>query len=77
MYPRTIGPNFAASMADETSVGALTAGAVAGAWTAHDGAVPTNPMTADLTTVTGTGPLSTSITSIPCKKLAGIVSPLL
>ena len=70
-------PKLAASSAEDTSVGALAAGAVAGACTAQEGAVPTSPMTADLTTVTGTGPLPTSITSIPCKKLAGIVSPLI
>ncbi len=40
--------------------------------TAHAGAAPTNPITADLTMVTGTGPLGTSITSTPCRKLAGM-----
>src|SRR5208282_2613824 len=76
-YPRTIGPKFAASRADETSAGVLGATAIDGDSTAHDGAVPTSPITADLTTVTGTGPLGTSITSTPCKKLAGMCHLLL
>src|ERR1700691_3226619 len=71
-YPRTSGPNIAASSADDTSVGVLGAGATDGDCTAHVGALPTNPITADLTTVTGTGPLGTSITSTPCRKLAGM-----
>ena len=76
-YPRTTGPKFAASRADETSVGVLGAGATDGDTTAHDGAVPTSPITADLTTMTGTGPLGISITSTPCKKLAGMCHLLL
>src|SRR6202167_5146831 len=71
-YPRTSGPNIAASSADDTSVGVLIAAATSGDATAPSGAVPTNPITADLTTVTGTGPLGTSITSTPCRKLAGM-----
>src|SRR5260370_29515604 len=72
VYPRTIGPNFAASSADDTSVGAFSTAATIGGATAHVGAVPTSPITADLTTVTATGPLGTSITSTPCRKLAGM-----
>ena len=44
---------------------------------AHSGAEPTRPITADLTTVIGTGPVETSIVSIPCRKLAGIFFHLL
>src|SRR5690242_50015 len=66
------GPKLAASRADDTRVGTLTAGATSGDCTAQPGAVPTSPITADFTTETGTGPLATSITSIPCRKLAGI-----
>src|SRR5271165_1391058 len=76
-YPRTTGPNFVASSADDTSVGVLIAAATAGDATAHSGAVPTSPITADLTTLTGTGPLGTSMTSTPCKKLAGMYHLLL
>src|SRR5512146_3435382 len=47
---------------------------IAGAPTAaHSGAEPTRPITADLTTVIGTGPVEISIVSIPCRKLAGIL----
>src|SRR5260370_12368864 len=72
VYPRTSGPNVAASSADDTSVGVFSPAATTGDATAHVGAVPTSPITADLTTVTGTGPLGTSITSTPCRKLAGM-----
>src|ERR1700686_105723 len=44
---------------------------------AHSGAEPTRPITADLTTVIGTGPVEVSIVSIPCRKLAGIFFHLL
>jgi len=43
----------------------------------HSGAEPTRPITADLTTVIGTGPVEISIVSIPCRKLAGIFFHLL
>ena len=44
---------------------------------AHSGAEPTRPITDDLTTVIGTGPVEVSIVSIPCRKLAGIFFHLL
>src|ERR1700719_3565316 len=72
VYPRTSGPNFAASRADDTSVGVFSPAATIGEVTAQVGAVPTSPITADFTTVTGTGPLGTSIISTPCRKLAGM-----
>src|SRR5580692_1949439 len=71
-YPRTSGPKFAASSAEDASVGVFGAGATEGDFTAQLGAVPTSPITADLTTVTGTGPLGTSTISTPCRKLAGM-----
>ena len=68
-----IGPKFAASVAELTSVGLLTNGATAGALTAQLGAVPTSPTTDDFTTVIGTGPIVLSITSTPCRNDALIV----
>jgi hypothetical protein len=72
-----MGPKFAASSAEETRVGVFGATATDGEPTAHEGAVPTRPITADFTTLTGTGPFGTSITSIPCRKLAGMYHLLL
>ena len=66
------GPKFAPSRAEFTNVGELIVGGVAGAVTAQSGAVPTRPITEDLTTVIGAGPVVVSIVSTPCRKETAI-----
>ena len=58
----------AASRAEFTKNGEFIVGGVAGAATAQSGAVPTRPITEDLTTVIGAGPVVVSIVSTPCRK---------